>query len=180
MEVILWLVICPIVGLILGSIVNRPFGGLLWGLFLGPVGWIIVLLLPRDESSNQKPSSASTSGAQPPGEPSFERDLSADKYKIYLVKKYSIEKNDALGKIICDDRLFDSTEDALAYADSKDRPEIAPRQQNTATELSDLEKEMRDSHLNSPDRPPMLFIIGFIALVAGFIFVVWMESQGLR
>lgn len=41
------------------------------------------------------------------------RDLKDDEYQIYLVKKYSIEKNDALGKIICNGKLFSNIEDAL-------------------------------------------------------------------
>jgi len=46
------------------------------------------------------------------------RNLNSDSYKIFLVKKYSIEKNDALEKIICDNKLFDNIELALIHADN--------------------------------------------------------------
>ena len=37
-------------------------------------------------------------------------------YKIFLVKKYGIEKNEALGKIICEGKLFADIEQALKHA----------------------------------------------------------------
>jgi hypothetical protein len=39
-----------IVGAFLGSTVNKGFAGFFLGFFLGPIGWIIVFLLPRDTS----------------------------------------------------------------------------------------------------------------------------------
>lgn len=35
------------VGLILGASKDRTLNGLLWGLLFGPLGWIIILLLPE-------------------------------------------------------------------------------------------------------------------------------------
>ena len=46
------------------------------------------------------------------------KNLDSDAYKIFLTKKYGIEKNEALGKIICGDKLFDNAEDALSYANN--------------------------------------------------------------
>jgi hypothetical protein len=45
-----------------------------------------------------------------------ERDLSNSAYQIFLVKKYSIEKNDVLGIFIADSKSYDSVKDALAAA----------------------------------------------------------------
>jgi hypothetical protein len=45
-----------------------------------------------------------------------DKSLANDSYKIFLVKKYGIEKNDALGKIICQGKLFDDIEQALKHA----------------------------------------------------------------
>jgi hypothetical protein len=42
-----------------------------------------------------------------------ERNLSDDAYKIHLVKKYNIEKNEALGKIIANEAMYETIEDAL-------------------------------------------------------------------
>ena len=51
-----------------------------------------------------------------------DKKLANDGYKIYLVKKHKIEKNDALGKFLCGDRLFESVDEALAFADSLEGP----------------------------------------------------------
>jgi len=45
-------------------------------------------------------------------------DITNDAYRIFLTKKYGIEKNLALNKIICGNSLFDNIDDALIYADS--------------------------------------------------------------
>ena len=42
------------VGLILGMIVNKAAAGFLLGAFLGPIGWIIVFLLPRDSEAKKE------------------------------------------------------------------------------------------------------------------------------
>ena len=42
-----------IVGLVLGATVEKRGAGFFLGLLLGPVGWIIVLLLPRDQESKE-------------------------------------------------------------------------------------------------------------------------------
>jgi len=44
------------------------------------------------------------------------RDLDNDAYKIFLTKTYCIEKNDALGKFICGDKLFDNLDAVLNFA----------------------------------------------------------------
>jgi hypothetical protein len=53
---------------------------------------------------------------------SGEKVLTNDGYKIYLVKKHKIEKNDVLGKFVCSERLFDSIDEALVFADSLEGP----------------------------------------------------------
>ena len=42
--------------------------------------------------------------------------LDNDGYKIFLTKKYDIARNEALNKIICKDKLFDSIDEAFNYA----------------------------------------------------------------
>jgi len=53
---------------------------------------------------------------------SGEKVLTNDGYKIYLVKKHKIEKNDVLDKFVCSERLFESIDEALAFADSLENP----------------------------------------------------------
>lgn len=51
-------------------------------------------------------------------------DLKNDSYKIYLVKKYKIEKSDALGKFICRSKLFDQIDGALGLAHQLEQEEV--------------------------------------------------------
>ncbi len=44
------------------------------------------------------------------------KDINDDRYKIFLTKKYAIEKNDVLNKFICNEKLFGTVEEALNYA----------------------------------------------------------------
>lgn len=44
------------------------------------------------------------------------RNLDDDAYKIWLVERFRISRNDALGGLICNKRLFKTIEDALSYA----------------------------------------------------------------
>ena len=45
------------------------------------------------------------------------KDLSSDSYKIYLTKKYKIEKNQTLDSYICNEKMFGSLDLALKEAD---------------------------------------------------------------
>jgi hypothetical protein len=45
------------------------------------------------------------------------KDLSNDSYKIYLTKKYNIEKNQTLDSFICNEKMFSSLDLALKEAD---------------------------------------------------------------
>lgn len=67
----------------------------------------------QTNQSSQEPSEIGFSG---------EKVLTNDGYKIYLVKKHAIEKNDVLSKFVCSERLFDSIDEALAFADSLESP----------------------------------------------------------
>lgn len=51
------------------------------------------------------------------------RDVEADGYRLYLVRKYSIEKNAVLEKFVVGNRLFDSLSEALRYAHELDTSE---------------------------------------------------------
>lgn len=53
-------------------------------------------------------------------------DLKTDAYRVFLVKKYKIEKNEALGKMVVGERVFDTIDEALAYADSLEFADGSP------------------------------------------------------
>lgn len=45
-----------------------------------------------------------------------ERHLNNDAYKIFLSKKYDIQKNDIFDKFVCQEKMFPNIEESLAYA----------------------------------------------------------------
>lgn len=103
--IIAWIV-SGVIGLVLGAIVDKLGSGFFLGLLLGPIGWIIVFLLPRDAPPKQ------SQGKRP------ERDLGSDAYKVWLGKQYNITKNDLFDKYECDGELFRTLNAALEYADT--------------------------------------------------------------
>ena len=104
---------------IIGSSVEKGVVGFFLGAFLGPIGWIIVLLLPRDSVQQAHASSssiASKGNKTQVLEAPATRDLADDAYKLYLAEKYCIKRNDAFEKFVCDNTMFDSMDIALAHA----------------------------------------------------------------
>ena len=112
-------IVSGIVGAFLGDSVNNGAAGFWLGLFLGPIGWIIVLLLPRETGNSpqaQAPKERPSSQTQTPKERP-PRDLASDEYKVMLGKKYEITRNELFDQFECDGELFESLDDALKYAD---------------------------------------------------------------
>lgn len=105
-----------------GSFVAKNKGisqrtGVLFGLFLGPIGLIIVALL----------SPASTSRVPPSAQFSGDRDLNGDKYQLWLTQKYDITRNDTLGRYVVADKSFATLEEALRRADHLEHQRIEQR-----------------------------------------------------
>ena len=128
--------ICGIIGMCIGMTVDRLGSGFFLGAFLGPIGWIIVLLLPRKAAEIQKEQNTAAEVKTEVITENRSRDLSDDSYKIYLGKKYKIERNELFAQFECNEKLFDSLDDALAYADgleSENQVELSE-----ATKLQEL------------------------------------------
>ena len=131
--------ISGIVGLFLGMMVEKSTPGFFLGAFLGPIGWIIVFLLPREEDPKRPPPSSLTTPQQPPT-----RDLSADSYKIWLGKTYSISKNDLFEKYECRGKLFDTLDEALIFADGLEHHRLSDeKRQEAAAQAGEL-NQIRD------------------------------------
>ena len=128
-----------IVGLILGTMVEKSTAGFFLGAFLGPIGWIIVFLLPKKENPKRPPSTSLTTPQQPPT-----RDLSADSYKLWLGKTYSISKNDLFEKYECRGRLFDTLDEALTFADELEHQRSLDVQRQEAGERAKELNQIRD------------------------------------
>ena len=139
-----------IVGLVLGSIVEKVEAGFALGLFLGPVGWIIVFLLPRVVETKEvsiaqkigprvgiaRPDAQKTGPGIKIARP--ERNLESDDYKLWLSKTYNIQKNELFEKYEFDEKLFATLDDALSCVDQTDRGKEAELEQ--AQRKSELEK----------------------------------------
>lgn len=126
MSVIFVLVMCivfGVVGSILGSTVKKKSAGFWLGLFLGPIGWIIVFLLPREGAKEKdviKTSNQRESLQKNKKKFEGEVDIKTPKYQLYLTEKYNIKKNDTLEKFTVNDEVFDTLEDALKYTSDLD------------------------------------------------------------
>ena len=154
---LLWVVFAAI-GAFLGSTVKKVEMGFFLGLLLGPIGWIIVLLLPREspEGSNsgdsqeklkqEDPLEKSTNSSRP------ERDLTRDAYKIWLVENYEVKKNDVFEKYICNEKLFETLDEALAYADALEAEKRSRDEINADREQSEREEEERRRKLAAEER----------------------------
>lgn len=95
-----------------GSFVAKNRGlsqstGFLFGFFLGPVGIIVVALLSAHPKS-QIPTAAIFAE---------DRDITSDRYQLWLTQKYDISRNDTLGRYVVRDRSFGTLEEALQNAD---------------------------------------------------------------
>ena len=145
-------IISGVIGAFLGGSVNKGTAGFWLGLFLGPIGWIIVLLLPRETSNSpqtpkERPSSQTKSTKERPP-----RDLTSDVYKIWLGKQYEITRNELFDKFECDGKLFESLDAALKYADELEakavKAEMVTEQAERAEQAeAQAEKEKRLKHL---------------------------------
>lgn len=123
----IWLVSTAI-GAALGASVNRSGIGAILGACLGPIGWIIVLLLPREASPTSAEVPHSVSIPVP--------NLSDDAYRIWLGKTYHIAKNDLFDKYECEAKLFETLEEALAHADQLNSHNIAQERARLASAIS--------------------------------------------
>jgi phage shock protein PspC (stress-responsive transcriptional regulator) len=105
-----WLVaaiVGSLIGLAIGASVNRRTSGFFLGAFLGPIGWIIVLLLPR-ESTSESPSASLHSAPS--------RNLSDDGYKIWLQQHFNVTRSEVFDGYVCGDKVFPTLNDALQHA----------------------------------------------------------------
>ena len=112
------------VGAFLGGFVDKDFAGFWLGCFLGPIGWVIVFLLPRENNS-----------LAPKASPPQPYSLDNDEYKIWLVEAYHIQKNETLNQYVCENKLFDSVDLAVEFAHSA---EIQLRQEDMKRRMTSI------------------------------------------
>ena len=83
-----------IIGMFIGMTIDKEGSGFFLGAFLGPIGWIIVLLLPREAAEAQIKQNTVAEVKTEAIIENRNRDLTDDSYKIYLSKTYKIERNE--------------------------------------------------------------------------------------
>ena len=74
-----------------------------------------------NEKSKHTPAQAPASAPKQESKWDGERDLNSMPYKLFLSKKYEINKNELFEKYFVGDTAHDTLDDALKYADSLER-----------------------------------------------------------
>ena len=170
--IIAWIV-SGVIGLVLGAIVDKLGAGFFLGLLLGPIGWIIVFLLPRDTQTQV--ANAESTPASKPTSSRPERNLDSDAYKIWLGKQYAITKNDLFDKYECDEKLFATLDEALIYAHDLEVQNSALEKPAAIdyelVEAKIKEKEERRKLENQIWQDPV-FLSFFVMAVIGIFWVV--------
>jgi hypothetical protein len=118
------------------------------------------------ESSGAKGDAPSTSA------PPCDRDLTLDAYKIWLVSKYKITKNEVLGGVVCHETLFGTTEEALAHAHALEMKtisdDLAQQEKAAIDDEAAKERASREAYA-AESRKRMLGIVLFLGAMVFFI-----------
>ena len=133
----LLVIIAGFIGFLIGSTVKKGVGGFFLGFFLGPIGWIIVLLLPRENK---------TVHTQPPAQisPPADAHLDNDEYKIWLVQTYEIKRNEVLDSYVCNEKLFKTIDLALDFAHSLEIKARAQAHDEEKKRIENIERIRKD------------------------------------
>ena len=153
-ELLFWIflsaVVSSIIGAIIGSTVNKGGSGFLLGVLLGPIGWIIVLLLPREETDNTQEESVAR--LERPGQ-----NLDNDDYKMWLGKTYNIQRNELFEQFECDGKLFSTLQEALVFAHEKES-----KKENLRKEKEEAAKK----NIEAQDNAVRYFIFFFLVFLS--------------
>ena len=82
-----------------------------------------MFLLPRDSEDKKDSHSQSAPQSNIPAPPPKDTDLSSDSYRLYLGKKYDIQRNDLFQQFECREKLFESLDEAMVFADELEEQE---------------------------------------------------------
>lgn len=73
-----------------------------------------------------------------------ERNLTNDAYKLFLLEKYAIKKNDVLEKFICENRIFDTVDLAIEFAANKEALKIEKKEVIEEVPSFNIQDETKD------------------------------------
>jgi hypothetical protein len=179
-----------VVGAVLGSIVGKGGAGFWLGAFLGPLGWIIVFLLPRDSEDKKDSHSQSAPQMNIPAPLPEDTDLSSDSYRLYLGKKYDIQRNDLFQQFECKEKLFESLDEAMVFADELEKEErersasgIIFSQQDFTKIKSELSERMISLWVEHDENSVRTFVIkdknGYESYTWDELVKYWQEKVGV-
>jgi hypothetical protein len=102
-----WIAFCIVVAIVARSKGRSGIAWFLISFLISPLLSLILVLVLKPAEVEVVIEEAGFDGS---------RDLNDDAYKLFLSKKYDIQKNDVFGKFVCREKMFTSIEEALAYA----------------------------------------------------------------
>lgn len=105
-----WLIFAVVVSVIAKNKGRSAIAWFLLSVLISPIlSLILVLVFKPIEDENISLETDSFRG---------ERVLSNDSYKLFLSKRYGIQKNDVFDKFVCQEKLFITIDEALEYANA--------------------------------------------------------------
>ena len=178
--IILFVATAPLAALIpavIASNKGRSFLGFyVYGLFF----WLIALIHSLVMESRETPNPDAENEESPPTKKPATRDLDSDAYKLYLAEKYSIKRNDAFEKFVCDDKLFDSIDIALAHANRLENLELqALQQQELEREIQARESAVEAQAANEGMQKAVNESLPFVAIIGAALIalIFWAVQQ---
>jgi hypothetical protein len=119
------------------GLMNDKQNNIIIGGFLIIAGGIITGFASLRNSSNLAAKNSPPTLPSAPVEPPCERDLTLDAYKLWLVSRFNIQRNEVLGSFVCEDTIHSSLDGALEFAHSIEQKRVAEiAEQKAAKELA--------------------------------------------
>lgn len=116
--VFFWIVFCIVVAIVAK---NKGRSGIAWFLLsflISPLLSLILVLVLKPAVEEVVVEEVGFDG---------NRDLNNDAYKLFLSKKYDIQKNDVFGKFVCQEQMYPTIEEALIFAHDLEQESTAIR-----------------------------------------------------
>lgn len=95
------------------------------------------------DSSKYQQSEPATAPSQATNRFMGEMSVDNDAYKLFLVKKYNIEKNPTLEKFVANEKLFGTVDEAIAYVDGIEKGIAAEQTQRTAQQETEAQQQQQ-------------------------------------
>ena len=117
--VFFWIIFCIVVAIIARS---KGRSGIAWffiSFLISPLLSLILVLVLKPAEVEVIVEEVGFDGS---------RDLDNDAYKLFLSKKYNIQKNDVFDKFVCQEKMYPTIAEALIYAHDIEQQAVAIKQ----------------------------------------------------